>query len=498
MPVSFNNIPASVRVPLFYAEVDNSQAGYFEQNLKTLIIGQKLASGTAEADTPMLVSRTDEARQLFGQGSMLARMHEIYRANDDFCEIWCVALGDAGAGVSATGTLTLTGTASAAGALNLYIGAQRVQLAVAALETAADVATALAAAINANAELPVTAAAVGGVVTLTARHKGEAGNAIRLQLNYRGNLGGETTPAGLGVAIVAMSGGATNPSLTAAIAALGDEEFDFIIQPYTDTATLDAFGALMNDTTGRWSWSKQLYGHVYTAKQGTLVSITTLTSTRNDQHMTIAGYEAEVPNTPWEYAAAYGARNAKFIAIDPARPTQTGELIGILPAPQEKRFLISERQTLLTNGAATSYVGGGTVRVERAITTYQKNTWNQPDPSYLDSETLHTLAYVLRNLRYRITQKYPRHKLANDGTRFGAGQAIVTPKVIRAELAAAYAEMEANGIVENADLFAQNLIVERDANNPNRLNVLFPPDLVNAMRIFAVLAQFRLQYPTSA
>jgi hypothetical protein len=38
------------------------------------------------------------------------------------------------------------------------------------------------------------------------------------------------------------------------------------------------------------------------------------------------------------------------------------------------------------------------------------------------------------------------------------------------------------------------LLVERDPQNPNRLNVLYPPDLINQLRIFAVLAQFRLQY----
>jgi len=36
--------------------------------------------------------------------------------------------------------------------------------------------------------------------------------------------------------------------------------------------------------------------------------------------------------------------------------------------------------------------------------------------------------------------------------------------------------------------------VERDATNVNRLNVLFPPDYVNQLRVFAVLNQFRLQY----
>ena len=37
-------------------------------------------------------------------------------------------------------------------------------------------------------------------------------------------------------------------------------------------------------------------------------------------------------------------------------------------------------------------------------------------------------------------------------------------------------------------------MVERDPNNPNRVNVLYPPDLINQLRMFAVLAQFRLQY----
>ena len=158
------------------------------------------------------------------------------------------------------------------------------------------------------------------------------------------------------------------------------------------------------------------------------------------------------------------------------------------------RFSLTERNTLLFSGMATSYVESGVVRIERAVTNYRQNTFGQADPSYLDVETLFTLAYVLRSLRYRITQKFPRHKLANDGTRFGDGQAIVTPKIIRAELLASYAELENIGLVENRDAFAANLIVERSPTDPNRVNVSYPPDLVNQLRIFAVLAQFRLQY----
>ena len=48
------------------------------------------------------------------------------------------------------------------------------------------------------------------------------------------------------------------------------------------------------------------------------------------------------------------------------------------------------------------------------------------------------------------------------------------------------------------DLFKRFLIVERDQTDPNRVNVLLPPDLVNQLRIFAMLVEFRLQYSPTA
>ena len=128
------------------------------------------------------------------------------------------------------------------------------------------------------------------------------------------------------------------------------------------------------------------------------------------------------------------------------------------------------------------------------MTTYIKNSYGATDNSYQDAETLHTLGYVIRFLRTRITSKFGRHKLANDGTTFGEGQAVVTPAIARSELIAAYSELEENGLVENMELFKANLIVERNATDPNRLDVLFPPDLINQLRVFAALVQFRLQY----
>lgn len=236
------------------------------------------------------------------------------------------------------------------------------------------------------------------------------------------------------------------------------------------------------------------FGHVYTAKRGDVETLKTFGSARNDQHMTIVGIEPAMPTAVEEVLAAYLARTFVFISADPARPTQTGVLTGVMATPAQGRFIMTERQTLLENGIATLTTTAGSVMIERAVTTYQRNAYGDKDASYLDSETMHTSAYVLRQLKSLITSKYGRHKLASDGTRYGAGQAIVTPSVIRGELVALYRRLELAGIVENADLFKKYLIVERNADDPNRLDVLFPPDYVNQLRVFAVLNQFRLQY----
>jgi phage tail sheath gpL-like len=494
MPVSFNYIPGDIRVPLFYAEVDPSAASVTVGTNQSVLIGQMLSGGTAEAGVPVRVATAAKAKALFGRGSQLARMVEAFRANNPSGVLFCVPLAEPD-GSQAAGAITFSGEATEAGVVYAYIGSTRVSAAVAAGDTANSVAMALAASINAKADLPVTAEVLVGTtdVTLTAKNIGLAGNDIKVSINYNGSAAGEELPDGIGAEVTAMAGGTGTPDVTTAFDALGDEAFEFIGIPYCDTVTLDACAAEMQDASGRWSPTRQLYGHVYTALRGESGTLAGFGSARNDQHCSIFGYEPNALDDVCAYVGAILGRTSVFITNDPARPTQTGLLVGLAAPRMQDRFTLAERQEMLTSGIATVYTSGN-VRIERAVTTCQRNAFGDEDVSYLDSETLHTLSYILRYLRSIITTKYPRHKLANDGTRFGAGQAVVTPSIIRAELISAYRYLEDRAIVENADAFAENLIVERDSADVNRLNVLFPPDLVNQLRIFAVLAQFRLQY----
>ena len=105
----------------------------------------------------------------------------------------------------------------------------------------------------------------------------------------------------------------------------------------------------------------------------------------------------------------------------------------MLPPAEADRFTMSERNIHLTDGAATFIVdAGGRCLIERLTTTYKTNALGVPDISYLDIETMRTIAFLRYSVRALIGLRYPRHKLASDGTRFGAGQAIVTPNIIRA------------------------------------------------------------------
>lgn len=498
MAISYNNIPSDIRVPLFYAEMDNSAANTAQSTVRRLIVGQVNDDApAANIGALVLVTSPALAKEIGGQGSMLAAMYEVWRKSDPVGEIWCLPL-KADEGTVAEGKVTLTGAPTESGLLSLYIGGVRVQSTVVSGATVDQVAAALSVKINATPDLPVKAAAAAGVVTLTGKWKGESANDIKLELNRLGKVNGEFTPAGLTAVVAAMSGGTGTPDQLDALAALGDEPFEFMCVPWSDTTTLDAWKGAMDDSAGRWSWAKQLFGHVYSTKRGTVGTLVAAGQLRNDQHVTVQAVEMGVPQPVWIQAAALAARTATFISADASRPTQSGAMLGVDPSPASERFTLTERQSLLSYGIATAYYEGGSVRIQRSVTTYQKNAYGQADNSYLDSETMHQSAYIIRRLRSVITSKYGRHKLADDGTKFGAGAAIVTPAVIRGELISEYGKLEDEGHVENAELFQQYLIVERDSNDPNRLNVLFPPDYINGLRIFAMLNQFRLQYASAA
>lgn len=486
MSVTFNAIPVNIRTPGQYIEFDNTRAvqGLPAFPHKILVLGQRLTAGQVAQGVPTRMLSAAQAEAAFGRGSMLAAMIAALKVANPYTECWAVALDDNAAGVAATHTVTIGGAPTAAGTLNLYVAGTLVQAAVAASATPANVATALAAAVNANTALPFTAGAAAAVVTLTARHKGELGSALDLRVNYRQ---GEALPPGLTVAVAAGTAGTGNPDVQTAITAIGDEQFDTVVVPYTDASNLGKVEALL---ATRFGPMVQKEGHAFAAAAGTHAAIGTLGDGRNSPHLSIMA-AGKSPTAPYVWAAVAAAVDA--YEPDPARPRQTLPLPGVLPPKEADRYTRDERNLHLFDGISTTVVdAGGQVLVERLITTYKTNALGVEDISYLDVETMRTIAYLRRSVRSRIALRFPRHKLANDGTRFGAGQAIVTPRDVRNELVALFAQWEDAGLAEDIEQFKRDLVVQRNESDPNRLDAVIPPNVVNQFRVFAGVVQFRL------
>jgi len=501
MPISFNQIPADLKVPLYWVEVDPSMAGIPTITLPALMVGTMIdAEGDADPDVPIAIGSQAQADAHFGQGSELSLMFKSYFANNFANFVYALPVAEPVAGTAATGSIAVTTPPNDAGTIHLYIGGEHIPVNIAASDTINNIATALADAINAIDDLPVSADdSTPGTVTLTCRWKGSSGNDITVSLNYFGSIGGEVTPPGLVLTLPAtgfLSGGVGVPVFDNAIAALGEQNFEYVALPYTDSTSLLAWEEEYGfEDTGRWGWQRQLYGHIFSAKRGLYSDLITFGQTRNSGLVSIMGVEKTSPSPVYVWAAAYAAKAQRALVNDPARPLQTLSLNRVKLAPLHERFDMVELNSLAGSGIATQKPGpDNQPMISRETTSYQLNLYGNPDDAYELVTTLATLAKLIRNQRQLITSEFPRFKLANDGTRIGPGQAVVTPVIIKAALIAQYQLDEFVGLVEDLPSFIENLIVERDPNNPNRVNVLYPPDLINQLRIFAVKAQFRLQY----
>lgn len=488
MTISFNEVPTTIRVPFCYIEFDNSRAQYGANALpyRGLLIGQKTAAGTATADTPVRVTSAAQAKTLFGAGSQLALMCAAWLSNNPFTEMFAAPLDDDGAAVAATGTVTIGGAPTAAGTVALYVGGQRVRVAVSTISTPTTIADALVAAITAATDLPVTAANVAGVITLTAKNKGAAGNDMDVRVNY---YDGEDLPAGVTCVIVAMASGSANPDIDTLITNLGDQWYQIIGFAYTDSSSL---AALKTELADRWGPLRQIEGMAFAGASGTHSALGTLGDSQNSPHLSIMHNHGS-PSPPFVMAAAVAAVAAYYGNIDPARPFQTLSIAGVLAPAESDRFTLQENNLLLYDGISTFQVDAdGVCRIQRLITTYKTNAVGADDQSYLDVNSPLTLSYLRYDFRTYILGKYPRHKLANDGTRYGAGQAVITPKVGKAEAIARFRIWEELGLVEDADQFKSELIVERNPSDPNRLDWMLPPNLVNQFRVGGVQIGFLL------
>lgn len=215
---------------------------------RVLFVGQKTSAGTATSGALVTSIGNDHAEDgLFGVNSHIAGMIRSFRALNSRTRVDAISLSDDSGGTAATGTLAFSGTATAAGTLYITLGSytnHRYEVPIASGDSAATIATAFEALVDADTKFPGVASLATATVTITSIHKGTVGNDITFLV--------EGSVAGITVTLTAMASGATNPSLTGLFDVIVDQRYQTIVYPGTYTkSTVTSFLDARFNATGR-------------------------------------------------------------------------------------------------------------------------------------------------------------------------------------------------------------------------------------------------------
>lgn len=462
--ITFDQIPDTQRTPGVFTEFDTSTAvRTLASNPQTVVLlAQRLASGTYKDNEAMPVFSDAQAATLFGRGSQAHLMvHEAINAYR-YLQLSVMPLDDnATGGIAATTTITLTGPSTGTGQNSVWIMGQRIDVATTTSLDATAMASRLASAINANKDLPVTAGATAGVVTLTARNKGTWGNEIAVRV--------ATTVPGVTIATATGTAGAGDPDIAPALAAIFGAGFTVVVTPF---ASADALAALRDFVDAVSGPLEQRGATGVAGWNGSLATATTLAGDVNEGRITFGWHNgSQLPGAiiAAGYAAVIASQN------DPAKPYDDLPISGLDVTPLSSRPGRNEIENALWNGVTPLEVGtGNQVRIVRAISTYTTSPDGAADPSLLDITSMRTLDYVRLAIDNRIALRFPQQK---NTPRVG--------KAVRSEILNVLYQLQDMEVVENVDQYKDGIVYQVSSTDSSRLNFRIPVNIVSGLHVVA-------------
>lgn len=375
--------------------------------------------------TPVQILSAEDAGDQFGFGTMAHRLVKQAFSGGQGIPVYVQPQAEAGGAVVATGTIDFVGsTGVAAGTVQLSIANLSAPVNVAAAATADEIATAVTAAVNADKELPVTAAAVTTVVTLTAKSKGPWGNDISIKI-----LG--TLPTGIAATITAMASGTGVPTMADALSALGTGDaanelnFTDVVNGYgLDATTLDAISAYVgagNDALGLYGKTvarpfRVLAGDVATGSAGLAALIVISDARKLDRANGVLSVPGSASH-PGEIAAQAISHMAR-INQDRAAQHYIGiPLIGIDVGAKADRWTsdYDNRDTAVKSGVGPTRIQNGVVTLQNVVTFYRPDSVPVSSNGYRSMRNIAIIQNMLFNIRLNFEQeKWQGISIVND------------------------------------------------------------------------------------
>ena len=449
--------------------------GAFLLPQRIAVIGQGATAATYSTDKQQHLNATSVANA-YGFGSPLHKAAQLlFPLNGDgvgTVPVTFYPLEDASGAVAEVQTITPAGTATAAGVFYVLVNGERSGAIVVSVgTTAAQFATAAAAAINANISLPAIGADATGSTTVTSKWAGSSSAGLVVSIEG-------PTDAGLTFAVATTVTGLLNPDVDSALNQIGEAWETIVVNclEISDTTTLDkysTFNGSAEDNSGRWGAITHKPFVCLTGNTSTAVTAATVESDTRKTDLT--NVSIPVPGTvslPLQVAARAAARIGRLANNVPAHDYENQTLTGVSAGTDSQQWNYVERDTAVKAGSATTGLRSGELVLKDVVTMYH------PDGDPLPAYRFVVDIIKLMNVTYNIAIPFESDDWSGapliEDNQPTAEPTAKKPKMAKAVVASIIDGLGLAAILTGIEASKAGIMVEIDSQNPKRLNIRAP------------------------
>lgn len=493
--INFDTVPANAVASATFLEQKGVRSGYgsFLVDHKLILVGQYNSGYTPTDNTPQLLDSAAQALTLYGPGSMLHLMAKRAFEQAPNVPIYALPVADAGGGTDAAGSVVVSGTATSAGTISLFIAGKKIQVSVASGDTANTVASAIRAAITADTHLPVLSGGSTGTVSVTAKNAGTLGNGIKIykDLDYGDSA---LEPAGITLTIAQLTGGATDPDITTALANLGGTWYTAIACPYTDATNVPALEAAAEVRAAAGVKMPFLGVIGYT---GTRSDFVVAVTARNSKFVSWVPVEA----SPTWSAAITACAAALYVArqsTQPGTPMRGRTLIGVRAGIAALWTYAQLDAAVKAGGSTTLAQPDGTVKMEDFVTTNKTDSGGAADDTYRFVNWLGNWQIKLNSLDVLFRGEPFVDAVVVDDNAVTSLSFAVSPRVVKSYVIDLIDGLWVPlALTTNRDAVVGGIVCEINNTNPGRIDVLIPDVFSAGLRIIAGKVQWSFYAPAT-
>jgi len=481
--ITFNDVPSNAAASKVFVEQEAVQRGPVTEVIphKLLVLGQYDSTKSPTVNEPQLLSNLDQAWSRFGRGSMLAFLLEAVFRTSGTIPVYAVPLDDDGTATAAEGTLAYTGPATEDGTVAVGIAGRRITASISDGDDATAIGQAVADAINAEADLPVTAANATGTVTVTVDWDGESGNQFTMVSNPDDD---DELPAGSSVTVTDIgdaTAGTNNPTLDTALGNLGDTWYTEIVNPYLDSISIDAI--ISSGNTRDDAGVNRMFA-AFTGYTDTNANFQTELGNHNSEWITFVPVHGSV--TPaMEIASVSAGLFAAVQQANPGRPVKNLILPKVKPNAANGLTYSTRNTTVLAGGSWTENTESGRVIIGDLVTTRTETDAGADT----DAWRFTIIIPNLQTKRYQVEQTYrlspfDRGVVLANGSPPGPSYGV-TPNMVKAQAVQLVENWGTLGISTDIETIVENITAAIDGSNAGRINLLIPDTPSAGLRVLA-------------